>query len=330
MFGIRRREFIWLLAGAVAWPLAVRAQQQPALPVIGFLSSRSLVESTHLIAAFREGLRENGYLEGQHLQIEYRWAEGQYDRLPHLASDLVGRKVVAIATAGNTPSAYAAKAATTDIPIVFVIGDDPIKVGLVDSLNHPQGNITGVTVLFGPLGLKRFELVSELVPSAATIAMIANPSNPVTAEAIKEAQEATRILQRRLIVQNARTDDEFKAAVASVAEQHAGALVVDADPFFTTRRDQLVALTARYSLPTIYSHRDFVAAGGLMSYGGDLGTGYRGAGIYVARILKGARPADLPVQQVTKVELAINLKTAKGLGLTLPITLLGRTDEVIE
>lgn len=217
-----------------------------------------------------------------------------------------------------------------DIPIVFVIGDDPIKVGLVDSLNHPQGNITGVTVLFGPLGLKRFELVSELVPSAATIAMIANPSNPVTAEAIKEAQEATRILQRRLIVQNARTDDEFKAAVASVAEQHAGALVVDADPFFTTRRDQLVALTARYSLPTIYSHRDFVAAGGLMSYGGDLGTGYRGAGIYVARILKGARPADLPVQQVTKVELAINLKTAKGLGLTLPITLLGRTDEVIE
>jgi putative tryptophan/tyrosine transport system substrate-binding protein len=330
MFGIRRREFIWLLAGAVAWPLAVRAQQQPALPVIGFLSSRSLVESTHLIAAFREGLRENGYLEGQHLQIEYRWAEGQYDRLPHLASDLVGRKVVAIATAGNTPSAYAAKAATTDIPIVFVIGDDPIKVGLVDSLNHPQGNITGVTVLFGPLGLKRFELVSELVPSAATIAMIANPSNPVTAEAIKEAQEATRILQRRLIVQNARTDDELKAAVASVAEQHAGALVVDADPFFTTRRDQLVALTARYSLPTIYSHRDFVAAGGLMSYGGDLGTGYRGAGIYVARILKGARPADLPVQQVTKVELAINLKTAKGLGLTLPITLLGRADEVIE
>jgi putative tryptophan/tyrosine transport system substrate-binding protein len=330
MFGIRRREFIWLLAGAVAWPLAVRAQQQPALPVIGFLSSRSLVESTHLIAAFREGLREKGYLEGQHLQIEYRWAEGQYDRLPHLASDLVGRKVVAIATAGNTPSAYAAKAATTDIPIVFVIGDDPIKVGLVDSLNHPQGNITGVTVLFGPLGLKRFELVSELVPSAATIAMIANPSNPVTAEAIKEAQEATRILQRRLIVQNARTDDELKAAVASVAEQHAGALVVDADPFFTTRRDQLVALTARYSLPTIYSHRDFVAAGGLMSYGGDLGTGYRGAGIYVARILKGARPADLPVQQVTKVELAINLKTAKGLGLTLPITLLGRADEVIE
>ena len=326
---MKRRAFITLLGGAAAWPLAARAQQ-PAMPVVGFLSSRSLAESTHLVATFREGLKENGYLEGQNLRIEYRWAEGQYDRLPQLASDLVGRKVVAIATAGNTPSAYAAKAATTRIPIVFVVGDDPVKVGLVDSLNDPRGNITGVTVLFGPLGAKRFELLSELVPSAATIAMLANPSNPVTAQAIKEAQEATRFLQRRLVVQSAGTDDELKAAVASVAQQHAGALVVDADPFFTTRRDQLVALTARYSLPTIYSHRDFVADGGLMSYGGDIGIGYHGAGVYIARILKGARPADLPVQQATKVELIINLKTAKALGLTIPLPILGRADEVIE
>jgi ABC-type uncharacterized transport system substrate-binding protein len=320
---LHRREFITLLGGAaVAWPLAARAQQQ-AMPAIGFLSSRSLVESTHLVAAFREGLRENGYIEGQNLRIEYRWAEGQYDRLPRLASDLVERKVVAIATAGNTPSAYAARAATTLIPIVFVIGDDPVKVGLVDSLNHPQGNVTGVTVLFGPLGLKRFELISELVPSAATIAMLANPNNPITGQAIKEAQEATRILGRQLVVQSSGTENELEAAIASVVQQRAGALVVDADPFFTTRRDQLIALTARYSLPAIYSHRDFVAAGGLMSYGGDIGIGYHGAGIYIARILKGAKPADLPVQQATKVELIINLKTARALGLTVPLPLIG-------
>jgi putative ABC transport system substrate-binding protein len=325
---MRRREFITLLGGVAAWPFAARAQQP--MPVIGFLSSRSLVESAHLVAAFREGLRENGFIEGQNLRIEYRWAEGQYDRLPRLASDLVERKVVAIATAGNTPSAYAARAATTLIPIVFVIGDDPIKVGLVDTLNRPQGNVTGVTVLFGPLGLKRFELLSELAPRAATIAMLANPSNPITAQAIKEAQEATRILRRQLVVQTADNENEIEAAVASIAQQHAGALVVDADPFFTTRRDQLIALTARYSLPAIYSHRDFVAAGGLMSYGGDIRIGYHGAGIYIARILKGAKPADLPVQQATRVELIVNLKTAKTLGLTLPITLLGRADEVIE
>jgi putative tryptophan/tyrosine transport system substrate-binding protein len=327
---VNRREFIFALGGAAAaWPLAARAQQA-AMPVIGFLSSRSLVESAHPVAAFREGLRENGYIEGQNLRIEYRWAEGQYDRLPALASDLVERKVVAIATAGNTPSAYAARAATALIPIVFVIGDDPVKVGLVDSLNHPRGNVTGVTVLFGPLGVKRFELLSELVPSAATIAMLANPSNPVTAQAIKEAQEATRILRRQLVVQSAGTENELEAAVASVARQHVGALVVDADPFFTTRRDQLIGLTARYSLPAIYSHRDFVAAGGLMSYGGDIRVGYHGAGIYIARILKGAKPADLPVQQATKVDLIINLKTARALGLEVPATLLARADEVIE
>jgi ABC-type uncharacterized transport system substrate-binding protein len=327
---MRRREFIALLgSAAAAWPLAARAQQA-AMPVIGFLSSRSPGESGGVVAAFREGLRENGYVEGQNLRIEYRWAEGQYDRLPRLASDLVERRVVAIATAGNTPSAYAARAATTLIPVVFVIGDDPVKVGLADSLNQPRGNVTGVTVLFGPLGLKRFELLSELVPSAATIAMLANPSNPITAQAIKEAQEATRILRQQLIVQSAGTENELEAAVANVAQQHAGGLVVDADPFFTTRRDQLIALTARYSLPAIYSHRDFVAAGGLMSYGGNIGIGYHGAGIYIARILKGAKPADLPVQQATKVELVLNLKTAKALGLTFPLPLLGRADEVIE
>jgi len=327
---IGRRELLVALGGAaVAWPLAARAQQA-AMPVVGFLSSRSTVESSHVVAAFREALAENGYIEGQNLRIEYRWAEGQYDRLPGLASEMVGHKVIAIATAGNTPSAFAAKAATTTIPIVFVIGDDPVKVGLVDSLNHPNGNVTGVTVLFGPLGLKRFELISELVPSAATIAMLANPTNPTTEQAINEAREATRILRRQLLVQSANTENELEAAVASIARQRAGALVVDADPFFTTRRDQLIALTARYSMPAIYSHRDFVAAGGLMSYGGDIRIGYRGAGIYIARILKGAKPADLPVQQATKVELVLNLKTAKALGLTFPLPLLARADEVIE
>jgi putative tryptophan/tyrosine transport system substrate-binding protein len=326
---LKRREFITLLGGAAAWPLAARAQQ-PAMPVIGFLSSRSPDESNHLVAAFRTGLRQGDYVEGQNVAIEYRWAEGQIERLPALAADLARRQVAAIATVGNTPSAYAARAATAIIPIVFVIGDDPVKIGLVDSLSRPQGNVTGVTMLLGPLGMKRFELLSELVPNAATIAMLANPSNPVTEQAVKEAQEATRILRRQLVVQTASTESELDAALASVAHQRADALVVDADPFFTTRRDQLIALTARYSLPAIYTYRDFAAAGGLISYGGDVSMSYRVAGNYIGRILKGAKPADLPVQQATKVELVINLKTAKALGLTLPPTLLARADEVIE
>jgi putative tryptophan/tyrosine transport system substrate-binding protein len=327
---LQRRKFIKLLGGAAAtWPLSVRAQQ-PASPVIGFLSSRSPVESTQLVAAFREGLKSNGFVEDKSVRIEYRWAEGQYDRLALLASDLVNRKVAAIAAVGNTPSAYAAKTATTIIPVVFVIGDDPVEVGLVDSLSHPRGNLTGVTVLFGQLGPKRLEVLHELMPDAVTIAMLINSNNPTTSQAIKAMQEAALIHRQKLVVQTAGTEGELETAFAGIAQQHAAALVVDADPFFTTRRDQLVALAARYAIPVMYPQRAFVVSGGLMSYGGDLRMGYRDAGGYIGRILNGAKPADLPVQRSTKVELVINLKTAKALGLAVPMSLLGRADEMIE
>jgi len=327
---LQRRKFIKLLGGAAAtWPLSVRAQQ-PALPVIGFLSSRSPVESTQLVAAFREGLKGNGFVEDKSVRIEYRWAEGQYDRLALLASDLVNRRVAAIAAVGNTPSAYAAKTATTIIPVVFVIGDDPVEVGLVDSLSHPRGNLTGVTVLFGQLGPKRLEVLHELMPDAVTIAMLINSNNPTTSQAVKAMQEAALIHRQKLVVQTAGTEGELETAFAGIAQQQAAALVVDADPFFTTRRDQLVALAARYAIPVMYPQRAFVVSGGLMSYGGDLRMGYRDAGGYIGRILNGAKPADLPVQQSTKVELVINLKTAKALGLAVPMSLLGRADEMIE
>jgi putative ABC transport system substrate-binding protein len=327
MLDVRRRHFITLLGGAAAWPLAARAQQP--MPVIGFLSSRSPAESTRLVAAFREGLKDVGFVQDQNVRIDYRWAEGQYDRLERLASDLVYRQVAAIAAVGNTPSARAAKAATSTIPIVFVVGDDPVKVGLVDSLSRPRGNLTGLTVLFGPLALKRFELLHEVV-SGGTVAILTNPSNPLAERAINEAQEAARILRRQLILQIAGTESELNKAFASLAQQHVGAVLVDQDPFFTTRREQVVGLAARYALPAIYAQRDFVTNGGLMSYGGDLRTAYRDAGSYIGRILKGATPADLPVVQSTKVELVINLKTAKALGITFPLPLLGRADEVIE
>jgi ABC-type uncharacterized transport system substrate-binding protein len=327
---LQRRKFIKLLSGAAAtWPLSVRAQQ-PALPVIGFLSSRSPVESSQLVAAFREGLKSNGFVEDKSVRIEYRWAEGQYDRLALLASDLVNRKVAAIAAVGNTPSAYAAKTATTIIPVVFVIGDDPVEVGLVDSLSHPRGNLTGVTVLFGQLGPKRLEVLHELMPDAVTIAMLINSNNPTTSQAIKAMQEAALIHRQKVVVQTAGTEGELETAFAGIAQQHAAALVVDADPFFTTRRDQLVALAARYAIPVMYPQRAFVVSGGLMSYGGDLRMGYRDAGGYIGRILNGAKPADLPVQRSTKVELVINLKAAKALGLAVPMSLLGRADEMIE
>jgi putative ABC transport system substrate-binding protein len=326
---MRRRAFITLLGGAaVAWPLGARAQQA-TMPVIGFLSSRSPAESTHLVAAFREGLKNVGFVQDQNVRIDYRWAEGQYDLLERLASDLVYRQVAAITAVGNTPSARAAKAATSTIPIVFVVGDDPVKVGLVDSLSRPRGNLTGLTVLFGPLALKRFELLHEVV-SGGTVAILTNPSNPLAERAINEAQEAARILRRQLLLQIAGTESELNKAFASLAQQHVGAVLVDQDPFFTTRREQVVGLAARYALPAIYAQRDFVTNGGLMSYGGDLRTGYRDAGSYIGRILKGATPADLPVVQSTKVELVINLKTAKTLGITFPLPLLGRADEVIE
>lgn len=327
---MRRREFLTQLSiAAAAWPLAARAQLS-ATPMIGFLSTRSPVELTQLVAAFRSGLKDIGFIEDQNVRIEYHWAEGQYDRLPQLASDLVNRQVAAIVTAGNTPSAYAAKAATTVIPIVFVIGDDPIKTGLVDSLAHPRGNLTGVTVLFSALGPKRFELLHELVPGALTAALLANPNNPIAEQSIKEAQDAAGTYRQQLIVQSAGTESELETAFANLARQHAAALIVDADPFFTTRRDQLVALAARYAIPAIYPQRDFVMTGGLVSYGGDLRMGYRVAGNHVGRILKGANPTDIPVQQSTKVELTINLKTARALGISVPPALLVRADEVIE
>jgi putative tryptophan/tyrosine transport system substrate-binding protein len=264
------------------------------------------------------------------VRIEYRWAQGQYDRLAGLASNLIGQQVAVIATAGNTPSARAAKAATTTIPVVFVVGDDPIEVGLVESLSHPGGNLTGVTVLFGKLMQKRIELLREMIPTAPTIFMLANPSNPSSQQTIKDAQEAARAIGRQLVVQSASTEDELDATFDRLAQQHASALLVDTDPFFTVRCDQLIALAARYALPAIYPYRDFVMNGGLISYGGDLRAGYRLAGSYIGRILKGEKPSDLPVQQSTKIEMVLNLKTAKTLGLAVPQSLLVAADEVIE
>jgi putative tryptophan/tyrosine transport system substrate-binding protein len=249
-----RREFISLIGSAAAWPIVARAQQ-PALPVIGFLSSRSPVESAQLVAAFRDGLKGNGFVEDRSVRIEYRWAEGQYDRLAGLASDLVNRNVAAIAAVGNTPSAYAARTATTTIPVVFVIGDDPIEVGLVDSLSHPRGNLTGVTVLFGALGPKRIEVLHEIMPDAVTIAMLVNSNNPTTGQAIKAVQEAALIHRQKLVVQTAGTEGELETAFAGIAQQHATALILEGDPFFTTRRDQLVALAARYAIPVIARFR---------------------------------------------------------------------------
>jgi putative tryptophan/tyrosine transport system substrate-binding protein len=284
----------------------------------------------HLVAAFRDGLRDTGFVEDQNVRIEYRWAEGQYDRLPQLASDLVNRQVAAIATAGNTPSAYAAKAATTIIPIVFVVGDDPIKIGLVGNLARPHGNLTGVTVLFGPLGPKRFEILQEVIPGAHAIGLLVNPNYPTAKEDIKVAQETVSAYRKQLIVQSAGSESELETAFANLVQQHVDGLVVNSDAFFGTRREQLTALAARYALPAIYSNRDFAVSGGLMSYGGDLRAAYHDAGGYVGRILKGAKPESLPVQQSTKFELVINLKTAKALGLTVPPSVLARADEVIE
>ena len=327
---MRRRDFIKGIAGsAVAQPLAAHAQQR-SMPVVGFLSSRSPSESTSLVAAFRDGLKETGFVEDQNAEIEYRWAEGQYTTLPQLASDLVGRQVAVIVTVGNTPSVLAAKAATGIIPIVFVVGDDPIKLGLVDNLAHPQGNLTGLTVLFGPLGPKRFEVLHEVIPNAHTIALLVNPSSPTAQDDIKAAREAASTYQQTLSIQSASSESEIETAFANITKQNAAGLVVNSDPFFAIRKDQLISLAARYAIPTIYSYRDFVVNGGLISYGGDLRTAYHDAGGYAGRILKGEKPSNLPVQQSTKVELTINLKTAKGLGISIPLTLLGRADEVIE
>jgi len=325
-----RRELMVLLGTAAALsPLAGRAQQK-GVPVVGFLSGVSPGSYAPFVAAFRQGLSETGYVEGQNLAIEYRWAEGSYDRLPALAADLVGRKVDLIATGGGTVSALAAKSATSTIPIVFAGGGDSVVNGLVASLARPGGNVTGVTFLAVELLPKRLELLSELIPQARVIALLVNPNNANTEREMRNMQEAARAKRVRLDILKAGTEGEIDAAFASLVQRQAGALVVSADVFFNGQRDQLVALASRHDIPAIYGFREFAASGGLISYGTSIATVYRQVGIYAGRILKGAKPSDLPVQQPTKFELVINLKTAQALGLTVPQALLARADEVIE
>jgi putative ABC transport system substrate-binding protein len=325
---MKRRQFITLLGGAAAaWPLAAFAQQ-PALPVIGFLSPESPDLFADRVRAFRQGLNETGYAEGRNVAIEFRWSEGQNDRLPAMAADLVGRRVAVIATIG--PAVLAARAATTTIPIVFTIGYDPVRAKLVASLNRPGGNLTGSTNLADELGPKRLELLHELIPAATVIALLANPARPPSNSTMRELQTAARTWGLQLHALQAGTERDLEAAFASLVQLQAGALWIDADTFFTSRIKLLGALTLRHAVPAVYQFRDFAAAGGLMSYGASTAEQFRLLGISTGRILKGDKPADLPVQQVTKVELIINLKTAKALGLTVPITLLGRADEVIE
>jgi putative ABC transport system substrate-binding protein len=327
---MRRREFISLISGAAAaWPLAARAQQS-SMPVIGFLDSKSPDDSAHMVAAFRRGLNESSFIEGQNVKIEFRWAEGQYDQLPVLAADLVRRRVDVIAATGG-PAALAAKAASATIPIVFRLAADPIAAGLVASLSRPGGNVTGVTSLNLEVGPKRLEFLHELVPTATIMAALVNPTNPSNAEILSRDLQATaRLLGLQLHLLHASSDADIDAVFATLTELRAAGLVIGTDAFFTSRDEKLAALGLRYRIPTIYQWREFVAAGGLMSYGGSFADSYRLAGIYTGRILKGEKPANLPVQAPTKYDLVINLKTAKELGLIVPPALLTRADEVIE
>ena len=323
----RRRELIAALGGmAATWPLAARAQQ-PAMPVIGFLNGGASGYAPYL-AGLRQGLKETGYIEGQNVAIEYRWAEGRYDRLPAMAADLVGRQVMVIVA--NTPAVRAAQTATKTIPIVFLTGADPVASGLVASLNRPGSNLTGVASVVDEVAPKRLELMHELVPKTKMIGFLTNPNNPYAAIFARDVQVAADALGQRVHILNAGTEGEIDTAVATFAQLQAGAFLVSNDPFFNSSPDYLVALASRHALPAIYPWREFVVAGGLMSYGISIVDLYRQGGIYVGHILKGEKPADLPVQQAVKVELVINLKTAKTLGLTFPITLLGRADEAIE
>jgi putative tryptophan/tyrosine transport system substrate-binding protein len=326
---VKRREFITLLGGAAAtWPLAARAQQ-PAIPVIGFLHAASLETEVRGLAEFRKGLSEIGYVEGQNVMIVYRSAEGQADRLPALAADMVQRRVAVVVTVANN-AAVAAKATTTTIPIVFTVGGDPIKMGLVDSLNRPGGNITGVSFLSSDIIAKMLEALHELMPKAARIAALVNPTNQNAAADTKEAEAAARTLGLELQVLNASNGREIDDAFALLVERRAAALLIEGDPFFIGRMKQLVVLTARHAIPAIYQGRDFPDAGGLISYGANRSDALRLAGGYTGRILKGERPVDLPVQLATKLELVVNLNTAKALGLEIPPMLFARADEVTE
>jgi putative ABC transport system substrate-binding protein len=327
---MNRRDLIALLGStAAAWPLGARAQQA-AMPVIGFLNSSSPDTDGKRVHAFRQGLSETGYVEGQNVKIEYRWADGQNDRLPSMAVDLVHRGVNVIVT-GGTPATLAAKAASTAIPIVFILATDPVEAGLVASLNRPGGNLTGVTGLNVELAPKKLELLHELLPTATIIALLVNPTNTIAAENQSRAvQDAARTLGLQLHVLHASSERDFDSVFANLLQLRANAFVIGSDLFFTSRSEQLAELTVRHAVPSIYQFREFTAAGGLMSYGGSVTDwGYQG-GVYTGRVLRGAKPGDLPVQQATKVELFINLKTARALGLSFPITLLGRADEVIE
>jgi putative ABC transport system substrate-binding protein len=326
---LKRREFVTLLGGAAAWPHAAGAQQ-PTMPLIGFLQSGSAGATAHMLAAFHSGLREAGYIEGQNVAIVYRYADGRYDRLPMLAAELVRSQVAVLAATGGDSAVRAARAATATIPIVFTIGSDPVALGYVASLNRPGGNVTGVVLLTSNLGAKRIGLLREFIPNADAIGVLVNPAYPVSAAQLKEVQTAAASVDVRLIIANASAERDFEPAFALLVQQRASALMISSDPFFNSQRDRIVALAARHALPAIYEWREFTEAGGLMSYGTSLTDAYRLAGNYAGRILKGEKPADLPVIQSSKFELVINLKTAKALGLDVPLGMSAAADEIIE